>query len=361
MTFFRDGGGLPALHPRVAPKARLVTGNEPAKPSRELELARRGPLRNVTRPMHVILLGPQRLQPILNQAVADVDRKVGARGHLAVVTAGWEERELEIQELDEHVGGRARNLEIYHRVEDIFAKDPELLLAMRQRHDALRELQELYRVRLLHQVAAVTELAARPGRADLRQAAQAAALGAVRTLDAEHLDAAQHIHADFERRFVPSERPHVQRHQREIAHVLQECSILCIAGGHVGVLLHRLRLFDVLGLHGKRPIIAWSAGAMVCTERVVLFHDSPPQGQGSAEAYEFGFGCIPGVVALPHARRRLELDDPQRVARLAQRFAPSRAIALDERTRVDWDGKRLTVQPGTRGLHADGSVREGAA
>lgn len=311
--------------------------------------------------MYVILLGPQRLKPILNQAVADVDRHLGTRGDLAVVTAGWEERELEIQELDEHVGGRARNLEVFHRVEDIFARDDELLLAMRQRHIALRELQELYRVRLLHQMAAVRELAARPGHAELRAAAQQGALAAVRALDAEHLQAAHKIHTDFERRWVPGERQHVQRHRREIAELLQQCSMLCIAGGHVGVLLHRLRLFDVLGLHGARPIIAWSAGAMVCTERVVLFHDSPPQGQGDAEVYEPGFGRIPRVVALPHARRRLKLDDRARVALFAQRFAPAQAIALDELTRVDWDGKRLTVQQGTRALHADGSVQEGAA
>jgi peptidase E len=311
--------------------------------------------------MHVILLGPQRLQPILDQAVADVDRLLGVRGHLAVVTAGWEERELEIDELDAHVGGRARNLEIYHRVEDIFAKDQDLLAAMRQRHDALRELAEIYRVRLSHQMAAVRELAARPAHKGVSLEAQRAALAAVRALDAEHLHAVQRVHDEFEQRVAPRRRPHVQRHQREIARVLAECSMLCIAGGHVGVLLHRLRLFDVLGSHGQRPVIAWSAGAMVCSERVVLFHDDPPQGQGDAEVYEPGLGCIPGVVALPHARRRLKLDDAERVARLAQRFAPARAVALDERTRIDWDGQRLRVQHGTRELFADGSVREGAA
>jgi hypothetical protein len=98
------------------------------------------------------------------------------------VTAGWEERELEIQELDAHVGGRAINLEVYHRGEDIFRRDPELLAGMRRRHDALRELQELYRLRLGHGLAAVRELQTRPGAPALLDAVRAAASAAGRTL-----------------------------------------------------------------------------------------------------------------------------------------------------------------------------------
>lgn len=314
--------------------------------------------------MSVTLLGPQRLQPTLNHAVADADRLVGGRGMLAVVTAGWEERELEIQELDEHVGGRALNLEIYGRVEDIFAKDPDLLAAMRQRHDALRELQELYRLRLSHELAAVREVWKRADEqphAALRQTEVEAAIEAVRVLDARHLSRVDEVNREFEQRVAPAQRLHVQRHRQQIAEVLRRCSMLCIAGGHVGVLLHRLRLFDVLGLHGDRPIIAWSAGAMVCAERIVLFHDAPPQGPGDAEVYDRGFGLVPGVVPLPHARRRLRLDDRRRVGLFARRFAPAAGVALDERTRVDWRDGRLDVYANTRTLRADGAVLEGVA
>ncbi|MEZ5962714.1 MAG: Type 1 glutamine amidotransferase-like domain-containing protein [Planctomycetota bacterium] len=314
--------------------------------------------------MPVTLLGPQRLQPTLNHAVADVDRRVGGRGMLAVVTAGWEERELEIQELDEHVGGRALNLEVYCRVEDIFAHDKELLGLMRERHDTLRALQELYRVRLAHELAAVRDLYARadgqPG-ASLLEPEVDAAIEAVRVLDARHLARVDEVHREFEARMQPTQRPHVRKHRQQIAEILKRCTALCIAGGHVGVLLHRLRLFDVFGLHGARPIIAWSAGAMVCGERVVLFHDSPPQGPGDAEVYDRGFGLVPGVVPLPHARRRLRLDDRRRVGLFARRFAPAQAVALDERTRVDWSDGRLEVHGGTRTLRHDGSVVEGAA
>ncbi len=309
----------------------------------------------------VILLGPQRLQPILKHAVADVDALVGGRGRLAVVTAGWEERELEIQELDAHVGGRATNLEIFHRVEDIFRRDPEILAGMRRRHDALRELQELYRLRLNHGLLAVRELLARQGNATLLAAERAAAIDAVRALDAAHLRRVAEVDAEFEARTRPGERKVVVEHRRELARILAECSILCLAGGHVGVLLHRLRLFDVLGLHGARPVIAWSAGAMACCERIVLFHDSPPQGAGDAEVYERGLGLVPGVVALPHARARLLLDDRQRVSLFAKRFAPAQAFALDPTHRLDRLDGRLRAHPGTCVLGADGSVGEAAA
>ena len=309
----------------------------------------------------VILLGPQRLQPILKFAVADLDARIGARGRIAVVTAGWEERELEIQELDEHVGGRATNLEVHHRVEDVFRRDPELLAGMRQRHDALRELAELYRLRLGHGLAAVRELQARQGSAALVEPERTAAIAAVRTLDAEHLRRVAEVDAEFEARMRPAQRKAVVHHKRELAQVLERCSILAIAGGHVGALLYRLRLFDVPGLHGARPVIAWSAGAMVCSERVVLFHDSPPQGAGDAEVYETGLGLVPGVVALPHARARLMLDDRERVSLFARRFAPARAFALDPRTRLDWIEGKLHAHPGTGALGMDGSVGEAAA
>ena len=57
-------------------------------------------------PSRVVLLGPQRTQPTLNQAVASVR----AHGPLATITAGWEEREGEDQEMRDHLGGRTINL-----------------------------------------------------------------------------------------------------------------------------------------------------------------------------------------------------------------------------------------------------------
>jgi hypothetical protein len=88
------------------------------------------------------------------------------------------------------------------------------------------------------------------------------------------------------------------------------------------VLLHVLRLFAATP--GPADVLAWSAGAMALTDRVVLFTD------GRAETYAYGLGLLPGTVLLPHARRRLPVDDPVRLGALARRFAPARCVVLDD-------------------------------
>jgi hypothetical protein len=95
---------------------------------------------------------------------------------------------------------------------------------------------------------------------------------------------------------------------------------------------------------------------MAVSQRIVLFHDSPPHGRGHAEVFEPGIGLIRGVVALPHARKRLRLDDPQRVMHLVRRFAPDLCVPLDPFDRVDVDGERIDCAPRTRRLERDGRV-----
>jgi hypothetical protein len=309
----------------------------------------------------VVLLGPQRLQPTLNKAVASLH----VTGSIAAITAGWEERESEDQEMRDHLGGRLVNLRLFDRVEDIMQRDPELLAAIRARHDRLRVQHELYRLRLGHALEAARELLRREapsGHGDMLDAEREAAIEAVRTLDGFHLMRVVDVHAEFEERMRPLERDSVVQHRGEIAKILEDCSALCIAGGHVVALLHRMRLVDVLGLMHSQPILAWSAGAMVLGERVVLFHDSPPQGAGNAELFEEGLAAYPGLLPLPHAKKRLHLHDRMRVSLFARRFAPAQCIAFDALTRMDWDGKRWHGDAGTLRLTDRGIlVQAGAA
>jgi hypothetical protein len=120
---------------------------------------------------------------------------------------------------------------------------------------------------------------------------------------------------------------------------------VAFAGGHVAALLNRLRLFDVASVVGERPIVAWSAGAMALSERIVLFHDSPPWGAGNAEVLDHGLGLCPGVLPLPHARRRLRLQDPRRVDLLVRRFAPLRCVGLDEGSKLRGRGAVWAGEP----------------
>ena len=147
-------------------------------------------------------------------------------------------------------------------------------------------------------------------------------------------------------------------HRRELAAELDDCGALAIAGGHVAVLLNRLRLFGVIDLAAGKPIFAWSAGAMVLARRIVLFHDNPPQGAGNAEVLEEGLGVCPDLVPLPHAARRLRLDDPQRVGLFARRFQPQTCVTLDKGTHLVYAGKRLMAAAGARRLTARGGLAE---
>lgn len=283
--------------------------------------------------MNVTLLGPQRFKPTLARALKGVD------GPIAVVTAGWQERETDDAELDQQLGGRALNLRLHGRVEEIFAADAELKEAHRLRQERLMQLQDFYRIRLEHLVDAARAVARRSPDAATLAEEQQLSLAAVRALDRQHLARVEEVYAEFETAWEPPSRTPVAKHQAEVAAAVSRCAALVIAGGHVAVLLNRLKLFGGRTLVDHRPILAWSAGAMAVSEVVVLFHDSPPQGAGIAQVFDTGLGLCKGVVALPSPRQRLRADDPENVSFFARRFAPAACVALG-------DGAQVTCRDG---------------
>jgi hypothetical protein len=274
----------------------------------------------------IVLLGPQRLRPTLPQVLVEH----GIVGPIATVTAGWQEREDDDADLGAALGGTTRNLRLYARAEEVFREDREFHQAIRKRGELLRSMQDFYRIRLdcaLEAVGALSRRGAPDEEVEL-------AIAAVRALDEEHLGRCRAVHAEFDAAESPATRDGVGRHREEVAAIIARSMALAIAGGHVAVLLNRLRLFDVRADN----VFAWSAGAMALTDRLVLFHDSPPQGPGSPEVLENGLGLCPGVVALPSPRLRLRLDDRPRVALYARRFAPATCLALDDGTWAAFPG-----------------------
>ncbi len=309
----------------------------------------------------LILLGPQRRSPAL---AAAFDR-AGVSGPVAAVTAGWQEREGEDEELAEHLGLPVTDLRLHRRSDQVFTADPELFRAYRGRQNRLRQLQDLYRYRLDFAIEPARELLRRDGDPELLAPERQAAIAALRRLDDEHRRRITAVRRDFERRLRPHRRPAVETHRREIAEILERSAAVVIAGGHVAVLANRLRLFGVAELiAGRRPgfglpIFAWSAGAMALGERIVLFHDRPPWGAGNAEVLDVGLGLYRGLLALPDARNRLRLEDSARVALFARRFAPDLCAALDEGAAIRRDeaGGWRSLAGGYR-LSAAGEVQE---
>ena len=157
----------------------------------------------------------------------------------------------------------------------------------------------------------------------------------------------------------PQEREAVAQHREEVRRLLAATDAVVLAGGHVGLLARLLHLFHVAPSM-PRTVVAWSAGAMALTERIVLFHDHVAHGVAQTEVFGEGIGLVPGLVLLPHARRRLRVDDPVRMGVLARRFAPARCAVLDDGVRLPL-GRDGSLPPGARVVAEDGRITELAA
>ncbi len=298
----------------------------------------------------IALLGPQFREPNLAPVIAELS----LAGPLVSVTAGWQEREGEIDELAAHIDRDLTDLGLYARTEQVFAEDRALFASYRARQDRLRSMQDLYRVQLQHALDAVRDVWFSTAAPAIVRAARRSALGVMRRLDREHVLAIERVHQEFERATALLERPAIVRQRHELTAAIGEAAGVLIAGGHVAILVNRLRLLGLADLMRGKPILAWSAGAMAIAERIVLFHDQPPQGAGVAEVFDQGLGLMPGVLPLPHAQSRLLLHDDVHVSIFARRFAPARCLTLDHGSALSIADGRLKGYANSWRLTRDG-------
>ncbi|HZF16430.1 MAG TPA: hypothetical protein VE046_10845 [Steroidobacteraceae bacterium] len=305
----------------------------------------------------ITLLGPQFREPNLGPVL----KELALTGPLVAVTAGWQEREGEIDELAEHIGREVTDLGLYARTDDLFAHDRVLFAEYRARQDRLRALQDLYRIQLEHALGAVLDIWHRGREGWIARAARRSALGTMRRLDREHMLAIERIHQEFARRVALADRPSIERHRKDLAAGIEGAAAVLIAGGHVAVLVNRLRIFGLTGLLKQKTVLAWSAGAMAIAERIVLFHDHPPQGAGVAELFDLGLGLVPGVLPLPHAQDRLRLHDGAHVSILTRRFAPAHCVTLDHGSVLSYADGRLSGYANSWRLTRDGTLAEADA
>lgn len=300
----------------------------------------------------IVLCGAQHAQPSLPRVL----RELGVTGPVAMITAGWQEREGEPGVVADP-GVPVVELGLHGRGERVFAEDAELAEAYKARQLRLKLMQDFYRIRLEHAWQAARAVAVRSAEPALIAEEHVVSLELLRYIDRDHVERCQAVHAAFEAAFAPHRRPIVARHLEELRRAIAPTQAVVIAGGHVAVLLNRLRLFGIPELAGARPIVAWSAGAMTLTDRVVLFHEDPPHGQAISEVLESGLGLARDLVVLPEPRQRLHLDDAVRVGELAQRYAPARCIAIDHGAQIWVDGGRAIRAIGAQRLDPGGAVQ----
>lgn len=300
-----------------------------------------------------VLLGPQSPQPNIAAAVAESGLPDGA---LAVISAGWQETEGDIDEIREVLGRPLEDLRLYGREEELLAAVPELANAARLRQDQLMEQQRLYRLRLKQLSIAARHVMRAEGDAELIAAEQRHAIAQLRALDRHHLYRTELIWRRFSGVQGPDVHPELARHIQEIQDIVERSSGIVLTGGNVAVLINRLRLFEVDQLLETNNVVAWSAGAMALAGRIVLFHDHAPEGRRDAEILCAGCNTVSGYVFLPDAKRRLKKADRRRISFFSRRFAPDQCVAMDAGDAMLLRGSALIRSSGARKLGSKGRV-----
>lgn len=286
-----------------------------------------------------LLLGPQSPHPNLAKAFDSIEYE----GPIVTISAGWRDSEGELEEMEADLGCKVNDLGLYHRTEAIFRHEPGLLELHRARQEKLKALQKLYRIRLKCSISGVRQLLGAEGDAELLRHEQRAAMTQLRNLDRHHLRRIAAIHQDFDLKRQSLELPFATAHREEVQESVRNAGVVLITGGHVAVLLNRIRLFRLSALLADKPIVAWSAGAMILGQRIVLFHDNAPQGQRDAEVMDAGLGIVPKLIPLPHAKTRLDWTSRSRMALFSRRFAPSRCCTLDKGSIIRIENERITA------------------
>jgi peptidase E len=295
------------------------------------------------------LLGPQRFLTTAGAVVRSLD----VDGPVATITAGWEERESDDGELDTVMDGRSQNLRLFGRMMDVLERDDVVAAAALAFRDAVDDLAGTYSVRLHHALDAVYAVRRRKGREDVLDAAYEDGVEAVRRLDQWYLDEVRHLYGEAYATGSVGRSDLWAQHRAEVTELLAGSSVLAVAGGHVGMLLRAMQFFSIRP-PAELPVVAWSAGAMAMTRNVVLFNDFV-QSHPGAEVWDRGLARVEHVVALPHARRRIQLEDRVRMQVFVKRFEGYACLLLDDGAKVAVrpDG---TLPPGARVIRADGTV-----
>jgi len=141
------------------------------------------------------LLGPQYREPHLREVFRRLDLPDGP---IAVVTAGWQEREGEDDELDGYLDGRSLDLELYRRADRVFRADAAFREAHREMQHALREVEGFYNLRLSYVVESVRRLLQAEGHPEILEPEREHAIVQLRELDAWHLGRILEIRGAFE-------------------------------------------------------------------------------------------------------------------------------------------------------------------
>lgn len=301
-----------------------------------------------------LLLGPQR--PIVNLDSALARSGIGERP-IAVISAAWQEAEGDIDDVRRLVKSPLTDLGIYQKANELFDVDKPLHDAYRLRQERLKEQQRLYRMRLRQLTIAARATLHAAGETTVVAAERRHAISQLRALDRHHLRQVGKIHGRFESAVNAGLHSHLADFAAALEEQLSQFETVLITGGNVIVLINRLRLFGLHRLLREKDIIAWSAGAMVLSDRIVLFHDKLPQGRRDAEILCQGLGLVPRLVLLPNPSDRLRTRDLLRVGLFDRRFSPAICMTLDSGSFLLFEGETLRDSDAAKRMTRNGKFK----
>lgn len=311
-----------------------------------MKLPRQNP--NYVQPL--LLLGEQRERPRI-QAALD---RWGIAGPVGLIAAGWEEDEFEDDWLRESVSNPVVNSKLYELADQLFAEDPEVLKLLRDRQDALRELREINQVQTDRLCETARELLRRDATQETVRQPLATSFRHLQEVDAEYLATVSDTIRSFDQKISPDTRASAISYRQKVLKRLAGCEAILIAGGHVGVLLNRLKLSRLLS-HISLPVIAWSGGAMALGRQVYFFHQFIPHVTGEIELSRKGMGWFEGIQLFPRSAERLKLNDPVEMALLGRRV-PDPCLLMTDSSELEWVGSKLIRVEGVKTILPRGQV-----
>ncbi len=307
-----------------------------------------------------MVLGPRPGPDILGPALESLDLPPGP---VATLSVGWRESDLEASGFSRGIPGCGRDLaplQLGERVRRAFAQDPALARAHAELQEGVRAEEALYGARLRQAVEAGRAVARIAVPERYRDPWAEEAQRALLATDRFHFDSQRRFWSVFRERLRPLERPALRAERDEALDILDRAAAVMVTGGHVARIRNRMLLLELGEALARKPLVAWSGGAMALTRQVVLFHHNLPHGAAEPEILGHGLGILPGVALFPDARLRLPLGDRERLADLAGRVAPDAAVLLDDGDRMDRDGEGWSAPSGRtmRILGSDGAIQE---
>lgn len=312
-----------------------------------------------------------------------VDPDVRAWRKVLLVTAAWQSNEFQEQHVKDALyrvgiptrlmGGHEQNIQnlsVYHEFKQFLSDEPAIARAFRESSDVIVRTKEFYRrknsefLRILREtVKHVHELFPRTSLAEILAYDVLHKRERLRRLDdrgllfhyccqdvqdtlakiVENDDAMIRICHEIEAYF--RDRSRLDENPRFIAvrdrlrgRVLSANSIM-VFGGNLTVLLSCLRFFRLRdafheALFRGTNYYSVSAGSMALAEKIIIYDDFWGDGKvGGRKEFEFfdnGLGLVSKVTLFPHCMDRIQTDDADNLAYLANRFSTTPCVGLNE-------------------------------